>query len=74
MTVDTTKQLDQTLVDLGLEAVNPGAWAGSWLDTSGPEEPSVSPGTGKTLAAVVTAGRDDYERVAAVASTRVGST
>ena len=68
MTVDATPSLDSTLSTLGLEPVSSGAWAGEWLDTSGPEETSINPATGEPLAAVRTAGREDYERVARVAT------
>jgi aldehyde dehydrogenase (NAD+) len=51
---------------LGLEDESSGAFAGTWLDTSGPRLVSVDPATGEPIAAVRTATRADYEQVAQV--------
>ena len=48
---------------LGLEDTNPGAFAGSWVDTGGSELPVENPSTGEQIGAVTRATSDDYERV-----------
>ena len=48
---------------LGLADTNPGAFAGSWLDTGGSELPVENPSTGEQIATVTRADSDDYERV-----------
>jgi len=48
---------------LGLEDANPGAFAGSWLDTGGSELSVENPSTGEQIATVTRADSDDYERV-----------
>jgi aldehyde dehydrogenase (NAD+) len=53
---------------LGIHASNPGASAGHWLDTRGPELVSTNPATGEVLAAVRQATAADYETVVATAT------
>ena len=53
----------ELLKQLGVEASNPGACNGTWIDTTGPELVSVNPTTGEQLAVVRQAGLADYERV-----------
>ncbi|MHC5063144.1 MAG: L-piperidine-6-carboxylate dehydrogenase [Planctomycetota bacterium] len=55
------------LKELGIEANNPGAFNGSWLQTSGEEIQSVAPANGKTIASVRYGTREDYERIVAAA-------
>ncbi|MEM6455125.1 MAG: aldehyde dehydrogenase family protein [Acidobacteriota bacterium] len=56
----------QDLFDqLGLQRENPGAFDGSWLDTTGPELPVSNPTTGEVIATVRQATADDYARVVA---------
>jgi aldehyde dehydrogenase (NAD+) len=58
--------MEKFLTELGLEAVNPGAWAAGagWLvDTSAPRIESVNPATGKVIASVHGATAAQYERV-----------
>ena len=54
---------DQIFAALGLDDVNPGAYAGGWIDPSGDEITSINPATGEPIAAVKQASLDDYERV-----------
>ena len=54
---------------LGIRASNPGASAGQWLDTRGPELVSTNPATGESLATVRQAMAADYETVVATAAT-----
>ena len=56
---------DQIFAALGLEDVNPGAYASGWLDPGGSEITSVNPSTGEPIGAVVQASLDDYETVVA---------
>ncbi len=65
MATTTVSSLSSTLLALGLEAENPGAFDGSWIETSGPRVESLNPATGEPLAAVHMATAADYERVAA---------
>ncbi|MEM8961381.1 MAG: aldehyde dehydrogenase family protein [Acidobacteriota bacterium] len=53
------------LAELGVDAENPGAFDGSWIDTTGELLPSINPTTGETLATVRQATTAEYERVAA---------
>src|SRR5687768_11410352 len=57
------------LKQLGIQSVNKGAWAGEWLDTTGPELESRNPATGDVLARVKQATRSDYEKIAAASVT-----
>ncbi len=57
---DTRALLDE----LGIEAENPGAFAGSWIDTSGDLLQSINPATEEPIAAVRQATAEDYEQVA----------
>jgi len=65
MTVDTTTSTQALLERLGIRAENPGAFAGTWIDTKGDRFESVNPATGEPIAAVNMATEEDYERVAA---------
>lgn len=51
------------LTRLGIEAVNPGAWAGGALPVSGALLESENPTTGETIAAVQLARRAEYDQV-----------
>jgi aldehyde dehydrogenase (NAD+) len=53
------------LAELGLGADNPGAYNGSWIDTSGDALISTNPATGKEIARVRDADLPDYDRVMA---------
>jgi aldehyde dehydrogenase (NAD+) len=66
MTVHTESSVSQTLAALGLEAENPGAFDGTWIQTHGERVESLNPATGEPLAAVRLANAEDYERVASV--------
>ncbi len=55
------------LKELGIEAKNPGAFDGSWLQTTGEECHSIAPANGKTIASLRYGSRADYERVVAAA-------
>ncbi|HYU32561.1 MAG TPA: aldehyde dehydrogenase family protein [Thermoanaerobaculia bacterium] len=66
MTVDTLSTNSRLLDSLGLEAENPGAFAGEWIPTHGERVESLNPATGEPIAAVNMASVDDYERVSAV--------
>jgi aldehyde dehydrogenase (NAD+) len=61
----TASHVSSTLDALGLSSENPGAFDGSWIETSGPRVESLNPATGEPLAAVHMATGADYERVAA---------
>ena len=63
----TQTDVAEILASLGIEANNPGAFDGSWIDTQGPEIISINPATGEELARVRSAQADDYERCAASA-------
>ena len=63
MTVETQRETAEILTELGIEASHSGAYCGRWLDTKGPELPSVNPANGDVLAAVRTATIEDYETV-----------
>jgi aldehyde dehydrogenase (NAD+) len=54
---------DQILRALGLEDVNPGAFAAGWLDTGGDLLTSYDPTTGEAIASVRQATLEDYEKV-----------
>ena len=58
---------DQIFAALGLDDVNPGAYAGGWIEPSGDEINSINPATEEPIAAVKQASLDDYERVVASA-------
>ncbi|MEZ5965592.1 MAG: aldehyde dehydrogenase family protein [Planctomycetota bacterium] len=59
--------MHDVLRELGLEASNPGAFCGEWLDTKGEAIAVHNPATGELLATVRAAGAADYERVIAAA-------
>jgi len=65
MTVDTVTDPAATLGALGLQAENPGAFDGAWIDTTGERVESINPATGEPIAAVRLATGEEYERVAA---------
>ena len=65
MTIDTLNHLSTVLDALGVEAENPGAFDGDWIQTHGERVESLNPATGEPLAAVRLATAEDYERVAA---------
>jgi aldehyde dehydrogenase (NAD+) len=67
MTVHATDRISEILDSLGIEPQNRGAWAGEWIDTTGPIVESINPTTGEPLAAVRTTSAEEYERVAATA-------
>ena len=52
---------------LGIADINPGAYDGSWIDTSGEEVVSYNPWNGERLAGVRMASAEDYARVSAAA-------
>jgi aldehyde dehydrogenase (NAD+) len=53
----------QVFADLGLDEVNPGAFAGGWMETAGPVVEVENPTTAAPLASVATASEEDYEKV-----------
>ncbi len=53
----------EILSALGLEEVNPGAYAGRWLKPSGKPLAVENPATGITIASVAQASADDHEKV-----------
>ncbi len=56
------------LNELGLKEINPGACTGQWIETTGGKVlASVNPATGETIASVVQADKDTYEKVSTVA-------
>ncbi len=56
---------DQILRSLGLDDVNPGAYAAGWMDTGGELLTSYDPTTGEAIASIRQATVDDYEKVVA---------
>ena len=66
MTTATSDQVDDLLGSLGINSDNPGAFAGGWLDTTGPVIESVNPSNGQLLASVASATSEDYEQVVQV--------
>ncbi len=59
----------QVFADLGLAEVNPGAFAGGWLETSGPVAEVENPTTAALLASVATASEEDYDKIVDAART-----
>ncbi|HEX5630278.1 MAG TPA: aldehyde dehydrogenase family protein [Acidimicrobiia bacterium] len=57
----------QIFADLGMTDVEPGAYAGGWLKTSGPELAVENPSTATVISRVQQASGDDYEKVIASA-------
>ena len=58
--------MEKFLTNLGLEPINPGAWAAGagWLvDSASPRIDSVNPATGEVIASVHGATTEQYERV-----------
>ncbi len=68
MTVETDTHVAKILDSLGVEAENPGAFDGEWIQTHGEKVESLNPATGEPLAAVRLATAEDYEQVAAVSA------
>jgi aldehyde dehydrogenase (NAD+) len=64
MLATRSSSVSALLSRLGLEASNPGAFAGEWLATSGEVVESIDPATGEVLGAVTECSPADYERVA----------
>ncbi len=64
----TAVSASAVLERLGIQAVNPGASAGRWLDTKGESLVSTNPATGEALATVRQATAADYEVVVAAAT------
>jgi aldehyde dehydrogenase (NAD+) len=56
---------DQIFSSLGLSDRNPGAFAGEWIETTGPEDHVIDPSTGEVIGTVVKTSADEYERVVA---------
>ena len=54
---------DHIFATLGLDASNPGAYAGSWLTSTGEAISVQNPTTGAALATVTSLSRDEYDRV-----------
>ena len=61
-----SQETAQLLASLGLERENPGAFAGSWLQTRGAVVESINPATGESIGGVRMAGVDDYQRCAQI--------
>jgi aldehyde dehydrogenase (NAD+) len=66
--METTVDTAVIFRTLGIDDTNSGAYGGTWLDAAGPSVDVINPTTGRRLASVVTAGRDDYDRVVDAAS------
>jgi len=70
MTTETTKKstvgrnVPAVLAELGIEAINSGAFDGTWRASSGPLLESIDPTTGQLIASVAQATAEDYEAVA----------
>ncbi len=58
----------EVLDHFGISTENDGAFAGGWIDTSGPSFESVDPSTGEVLAAVTGATLEEYAAVADAAT------
>lgn len=65
----TMHEPKELLKRLGIRPINPGAYAGEWLDVNGTELISINPTNGQELARVRTATKEDYEKVIAFAHT-----
>jgi len=70
MSIATAPILDveKVLSSLGLQADNPGAFAGTWFETHGKSIESINPATGEALASIRQASGEDYERIAQAAT------
>jgi aldehyde dehydrogenase (NAD+) len=66
MTTSTVSEERQLLERFGITAKNAGAFAGRWIDTTGPTLESINPATGQSLAAVRMATVEEYDQVARV--------
>ena len=60
------------LEELGIEAVNSGAYCGEWLETGGELSDSLNPATGQRIAQVRQATAQDYERCVNAATEAFG--
>jgi len=58
---------DEIFSALGLEDIGSGAYAGEWLDGSGPDLDVENPATAAKIATVKTASTEDYEKIVGVA-------
>jgi len=58
---------DEIFSALGLEDIGSGAYAGEWLDGSGPDLDVENPATAAKIATVKTASTEDYEKIIGVA-------
>jgi aldehyde dehydrogenase (NAD+) len=64
MTVTTASdKASEILRELGLATDNPGAFDGSWIETTGGSIDSIDPATGRPIASVRMATPEEYERV-----------
>ncbi|MEM9293833.1 MAG: aldehyde dehydrogenase family protein [Acidobacteriota bacterium] len=61
----TQHSVADLLAAFDLQEVNPGAFDGQWIETTGETVASVNPATGETIASVRFATVEEYERVAA---------
>ncbi len=66
MNQHTDDEILQLLQAFQLTSENHGAFAGEWIETTGPRIESINPTTGKTIAAVRMASTAEYQRVAQV--------
>ncbi|MCH9652068.1 MAG: aldehyde dehydrogenase family protein [Deltaproteobacteria bacterium] len=62
----TNDEVLQLLQAFQLTSDNHGAYAGEWIETTGPRIESINPTTGEAIASVRMASADEYERVAQV--------
>jgi aldehyde dehydrogenase (NAD+) len=62
-----SRNVGAVLAELGIEAVNSGAFDGAWRNTTGPLLESFDPTTGEVIAAVRQATAEDYEACAKAA-------
>lgn len=63
MTTNSQTEVETILSELGIEAVNSGAFDGTWLETGGELLHSLNPSTGESIAAVRQATAEDYQKV-----------
>jgi aldehyde dehydrogenase (NAD+) len=64
MTTQTATEVQKLLASLGIQDENPGAFAGEWIETTGPRFESVNPANGEPIAALRMCAKEDYEVVA----------
>jgi aldehyde dehydrogenase (NAD+) len=65
MSALTASAIAELLARLELAPENPGAFDGSWIETTGDRVESLNPATGEPIAAVRSCSPEEYERVAA---------